>query len=130
MEKRREMQMNREAKRYLRRLRRCLRCPRAARERFLGEVEAVMEDFLEENPDADYAALCAYLGAPWELAHTVCDTVPPEEMRRYFRRRTTHFAAVITLLAVLLCVAVWAITKYNTELQTVEVERTVVIING
>ena len=89
-----------------------------------------MEDFLEENPAAEYAALCAYLGAPWELAHTVCDTVPPEEMRRYFRRRTARFAVVIALLAVLLCVAVWAITKYNTELPTVEVERTVTIIYG
>ena len=121
--------MNREAKRYMRRLRRCLRCPRTTRERFLGEVKAVMEDFLEENPAADYAALCAYLGAPWELAHTVCDTVPPEEMRRYFRRRTAVFVLLILLLMVVVGVVIWKVTADHTYRSQVEVETNVTIID-
>ena len=124
------MAKSHEAQRYLHKLRHCLRCPRATRKRFLGEVEAVMMDYLEENPDADYAALCAYLGTPWELAFTVYEMVPPKELKSYRRRRMVLVALLILLLIAAVGIVTWKITKDRTSHEQVEVERTVVIIQG
>ena len=122
------MAKSHEAQRYLHKLRCCLRCPRAARKRFLGEVEAVMMDYLEENPDADYAALCAHLGTPWELAFTVYEIVPPKELKSYRRKRIALLVLLILLVMVVFGVVIWKVTVDHTYRRQVEVETTVTII--
>ena len=122
------MTMNHDVKRYWRKVRRRLRCPRAAREQVLRETQEVLADFLEENPEAGYADLCANIGDPRDLADTVKEIVPPEELKSYRRKRIALLVLLILLVIAAVGVTVWKITRDEVVRDPIVIEREVIII--
>lgn len=88
-------------KKYLARVRRYLTCSAASRRRLLAQAGQLVEDFCQENPGADEAALAAAFGAPREFAAQMLTTLEPEELAAAKRRRRGLFKAAACCAVVL-----------------------------
>lgn len=96
-------------RRYLARVRRCLTCSAVSRQRLLGQADQMVEDFLQENPEADAAALTAAFGRPREFAAQMLDTLEPGEVdaARKRRQRLCQGGVLALILALIAVAAIW-----------------------
>lgn len=102
------------AKPYLSQVRRHLTCSAASRRRLLEQGRQMLEDFLQETPNADTAALTAAFGEPREFAIQMLATLEPEEVEAGRKRRRRVKRSVITLVALaLILAAVICFTKWR-----------------
>ncbi len=92
-------------KKYLARVRRHLICSADSRRRLMWQAGQMVEDFLQENPDADETALVAAFGAPKEFAEQMLAPLDRKEIvaARKRRRRLAVEAAVLAVLVVISC---------------------------
>lgn len=77
----------RELKPYLRQVARALYCPRGQRAQFLGDLERMAADFLSGKSDATAQEVREFLGDPRELAQSYLDTLEPETVEGYRKKR-------------------------------------------
>lgn len=116
---------------YFRRLERALDCPRGVRRPFLERTRQIAEDFLQERPEATVQEAAGYLGEPGELAQGFLETLDPEVLAKYRRRKKLFrwgLAALAAALAaaVIIYLGIWV---YDLRVQPfhVEVTQTIVI---
>ncbi len=94
-------------KKYLARVRQHLICSADSRRRLLWQARQMVEDFLQENPEADETALVAAFGAPKEFAEQMLATLERKEIvaaRRRRRRLAVEVAVLVVLVGLACCV--------------------------
>lgn len=87
---------------YLRKLKQALTCSRPDRARLLSRGRALLENFWEENPDADYEAFVTAFGPPELFAGEMLDTLDQENLKRARSRRKWVMGSVTASAAVVM----------------------------
>lgn len=112
---------------YFQQLEQRLDCPNGTRKRFLTKTRQAAEEFLREKPDATRQELIDLLGAPEELAQGFLETLEPEELERYRKRKKFLLrGCVAALVVMLIAMTCWAI-KLRNEPNLVEVSQVITI---
>lgn len=112
---------------YFQQLEQRLDCPNGTRKRFLTKTRQAAEEFLREKPDATRQELIDLLGDPEELAQGFLETLEPEELERYRKRKKFLLrGCVAALITVSVTISVFAVTFKKTPVQ-VEINDTLTI---
>lgn len=112
---------------YVQILERQMDCPKGIRRPFLKRTRQEAEQFLQDRPDATRQELTDYLGEPQELAQGFLETLDPDVLERYHRRKKVLLRGCIAVLAAALAAAiVWGLRLRNT--QNIEIIETTTII--
>lgn len=112
---------------YLHSLERFLDCPKTTRRPFLDRTRRMIQDFIQNKPDATSQEVANFLGDPRELAQGFLETLDPEMLEHYRRRKKFLTCGCVVALAVaLIGVSVWGIYIKNAP-QDVEVTNTIII---
>lgn len=88
---------------YVEQVRRELVCAPARREKFIQNLEPLVEDFSNEKPNASLSDYREAFGSPAELAQQYMSTLDDEEVQKY-RQRGKWFRRVPLLIMGLLIV--------------------------
>ena len=92
-------------RRYCRRIRSWLPCPRKLKNMILGDIRENVQAFVEEAPHADMAALYAHFGAPQQIAASYVADLDMPRLLRDLRLRKRIFTAVMVLVSAALITA-------------------------
>lgn len=112
---------------YLHSLESFLDCPKTTRRPFLDRTRRMIQDFIQSKPDATSQEVANFLGDPRELAQGFLETLDPEMLERYHRRKKFLLRGCIALLAVaLVAVSVFGIFFKKTPVN-LEMTETIVI---
>ena len=112
---------------YFQQLEQRLDCPNGTRKRFLTKTRQAAEEFLRQKPDATRQELIDRLGDPEELAQGFLETLEPEELERYRKRKKFLLrGCVAALITVSVTISVFAVTFKKTPVQ-VEINDTLTI---
>ena len=99
---------------YFQQLEQRLDCPNGTRKRFLTKTRRAAEEFLRQKPDATRQELIDLLGDPEELAQGFLETLEPEELERYRKRKKFLLrGCVAALVVVLVAMTCWAVNLRN-----------------
>ncbi len=99
---------------YFQQLEQRLDCPNGTRKRFLTKTRQAAEEFLREKPDATRQELIDLLGDPEELAQGFLETLEPEVLERYRKRKKFLLrGCVAALVVVLVAMTCWAVNLRN-----------------
>lgn len=99
---------------YFRDLKRCLDCPKDIRSHFLTKTRQTAEDFLRSRPDTVQQDLEDYLGEPQELAQGFLETLDPDLLERYRKRKKFLLRGCIAVVIIALIGAVtWSIFLWS-----------------
>lgn len=102
------------AKPYLSQVRRHLVCSAATRRQLMDQARQMAEDFLQETPNADTAALTTAFGEPQAFAAQMLATLEPEEVETARRRqRLLRRGGVAVLILALLVAAVVCFIRWR-----------------
>lgn len=93
--------MNKSAKRYLRAVRRALRCPGRQGKLPLRQLSEDIDEYCEEHPDAMEEELCRRFGTPENVAADFVEAMGGSIAVNIQRRRNTIAAVVIVLLVLI-----------------------------
>lgn len=103
---------------YFRTLERYLDCPRAVRGPFLARTRQMAEDFFQNRPGATPEEAADYLGDPRELARGFLETLDPDVLERYHRRKKLFRRGCVAVLVVALAAATaWGIYLWRMPMQ-------------
>lgn len=95
---------------YFRDLEQSLDCPKPLRGSFLNQTRRMAEDFVQGKPDATQRELADYLGEPQELAQGFLETLDPDVLERYRKRKKfLLYGCIAVLAAVLIAVSIFGI---------------------
>ncbi len=90
------------ARRYLRQVKLCLFCDRARRQVLLSRAQAILEEFLEEHPQAAYRDILNAFGTPKSFAGDMLEDMDPAEMERVKKRKKLLWRGVAATVALTL----------------------------
>ena len=93
--------MNKSAKRYLRAVRRALRCPGRQGKLLLRQLSEDIDEYCEEHPDAAEGELCRRFGTPENVAADFVEAMGGSIAVNIQRRRNRIATAVIVLLVLI-----------------------------
>lgn len=112
---------------YIQTLGQNLDCPRGMRVPFLTRTQRMAEDFVQGRPDATSQELADYLGEPQELAQGFLETLDPDVLERYHRRKKfLRWGCVAVLAAALVITAIFGIYLLKTPVN-LEMTETIII---
>lgn len=112
---------------YFQRLERFLDCPKPLRSSFLNQTRRMAEDFVQGKPDTTQQELADYLGEPQELAQGFLETLEPDVLERYHRRKKFLRRGCVAVVVIALIGAVaWSIYLWNEPIH-VETTETLVV---
>ena len=112
---------------YFQQLEQRLDCPNGTRKRFLTKTRQAAEEFLRQKPDATRQELIDLLGDPEELAQGFLETLEPEVLERYRKRKKFLLrGCVAALITVSVTISVFSVTFMKTPVQ-VEINDTLTI---
>lgn len=108
---------NAAVRQYLREIRSWLPCSCRLKRGILDRIKNTIADYLEENPNANYAEIKARFGTPQQIASTYVDEMGTGELLRDLRIRKKILRCVA--VAAMLIVALWVgvltyLISYNT----------------
>ena len=92
--------MDKNARRYLKRLRSFLTCPKEDRAKLLEQAAQTVERYSQENPNALYSTYVAALGSPAGFARELLTNVKTETIVRFQRRRKWVAYAVVAIVVI------------------------------
>lgn len=104
-------------KRYYRSIRKDLPCSYKMKKRIMQQIQESVDQFLEQNPDADFDAVQLHFGEPQTIALSYIEDQDAPELLRKMRIRRKVIAiiagTVALVLAIWLAAMVWAIADAN-----------------
>ena len=98
---------DRQVRRYLRQVWNGLPCPKREKRRILSAINETLEDYLLENPNAQYEEIQARFGPPQQIAASYIGAMETQELMK--RLRTRKRILGVTLTAAALLVAMWLV---------------------
>ncbi len=100
-------------KRYYRSIRKDLPCSYKMKKRIMQQIQESVDQFLEQNPDADFDAVQLHFGEPQTIALSYIEDQDAPELLRKMRIKKSVLAIVACTMALIvaiwLAVAVWGI---------------------
>ncbi len=97
---------NRAARRYLRNVRDWLPCSGKLKREIMARIKNVLDDYLAEHPNADFAELSHRFGLPKQIAASCVEDMDTEELLRNLRIRR-RIVGIVTCTA-LIVITLWA----------------------
>lgn len=97
---------NRAARRYLRNVKDWLPCSGKLKREIMARIKNVLDDYLAEHPDADFAELSHRFGLPKQIAASYVEDMDTEELLRNLRIRR-RIVGIVTCAA-LIVITLWA----------------------
>lgn len=97
---------NRAARRYLRNVRDWLPCSGKLKREIMARIKNVLDDYLAEHPEADFAELSRRFGLPEQIAASYVEDMDTEELLRNLRIRR-RIVGIVTCTA-LIVITLWA----------------------
>ena len=95
---------------YFHRLERLLDCPKAVCQPFLDQTRRMAKDFIQGNPNATANEVAEFLGNPQELAQGFLETLDPDILERYRKKKNIfRWCCVAALVIVLAFVSIYTI---------------------
>ena len=76
-----------ELKKYYRQIKRWLPCGGKTKKQLMTNITATIENYLAENPEADFNALQSHFGTPQQIAASFVDEMDTVELLRKLRIR-------------------------------------------
>lgn len=76
-----------------------LRCCKSTKMRLITSLAPTFETFSEENPNADYEALCVAFGSPEDMAKQLTQKITNEEQQKFRTKNVVCIAALSVLAA-------------------------------
>lgn len=105
---------NNAARQYCSRIQRSLVCSGTSRKRLLTQGKELVDRFVQENPDAQYADFVMAFGPPEAFAGEMLSTVDSKEVEdAQRRRRYTKGIVLVGLILVLIAACVLLFTKWS-----------------
>ena len=92
---------------YLRKIRRLIPCGSKAKKQIMESISQSVENYLEENPQADWAAFQAHFGTPEEITAAYIDGMETEEIICKFKKKKIIIGVVVG--AVILALLIWLV---------------------
>lgn len=106
-------------KRYYREISSWLPCSRKLKKQIIGQIQRCVEEYLEQNPDADIAQLKNHFGDPQTIAATYVENTGTAEILKDLRIRKRIIRIVATVMAFILImwasVVTWVAIEANKE---------------
>ena len=100
-------------KRYYRSIRKDLPCSYKMKKRIMQQIQESVDQFLEQNPDADFDEVQLHFGEPQTIALSYIEDQDAPELLRKMRIKKSVLAIVACTMALIvaiwLAVAVWGI---------------------
>lgn len=93
--------------RYERALKKELRCSNSAKKRLITQFQNTQKNFLEDNPDADFAALQVAFGPPEEMATVLMADTTGEERAQYKKQKQIKMVFAGVFAAAFLAGVIW-----------------------
>ena len=126
--------MRRELKLYYKELTRHLHCTRNMCKNFIAETQCMVEDYVASNPDTTFLQLKEFLGDPKDLAETFNQTLSPEHIVQYRKRRIyIRISMIVILVAIIVAIAngiwYWRWSNVWYDVQVIA-EETIIIYEG
>lgn len=88
----------RERKQYLNQIEKSLICKGAQRKQFLNSFEDNMDEYLRDNPDADFAQLEKDMGTPQEIANAFLENEDASKIKKRMNFKKWIIAAIIIII--------------------------------
>ena len=111
---------NRALSGYYREIRGWLPCSRKQKDLILSRFRDSVQNYLEENPAADFDQIRSYFGTPEQIAGTYVEELGTAELLRSLRARRKVVSIIAAVAAIVLVswalVVGWAIRNYNMNL--------------
>lgn len=127
------MVRNKEARRYLREVRRLLPGAGKQKRAILNRIGGTVGDMLEQNPDIAYEEIASRLGSPNQIAAACLEELEPADVVKMLRakKKIVRTVAAAALAVVLLWAGVVfaAYVKFNIGMNGFIVESGVEVIN-
>ncbi len=99
----------RERKQYLNQIEKLLVCKGAQRKQFLNSFEDNMDEYLRDNPDADFAQLEKDMGTPQEIANAFLEN---EDASKIKKRMTFKKWIILGIVCVLIITVVFFVCTF------------------
>lgn len=103
---------------YERELKNNLKCGSATRRKLLDRFSSMLASFLEDNSDPTLEELYAAFGSPEELAETLTEALPAEELKRHKSRKALWRICAFSSAAILLLFLIYAVCVKGIESRT------------
>jgi len=99
----------RERKQYLNQIEKSLICKGAQRKQFLNSFEDNMDEYLRDNPDADFAQLEKDMGTPQEIANAFLENEDASKIKKRMNFKKWIIAAIIIIILMVATMIVLAL---------------------
>lgn len=106
-----------DAKRYLRAVKRHLICSRETRARLMKLTSRAVNACLDDDPDKPYSALVCDIGEPKAFAESLLGRIPASEIENARKKRRFRFYATIISVAVVVVTAFTALAGFYLKYQ-------------
>lgn len=114
-----------EFKQYWKEVEQYLTCSCASRRKFRQQTMEAVNRFLEEQPGLSFAQVKEYLGSPQELAQNYLDTLSPQEVAA-FKKKKKLIMSIFVAAFILITAITIALFVRKRKLPIVYVERVVI----
>lgn len=112
---------------YIQTLERRLDCPKGMRDPFLTRTRRMADDFVRNRPEATRQELVDYLGEPQDLAQGFLETLDPDVLESYHRRKQIFRRGCVAVLVVALVASIaWGFRVWHMPMQ-IEKSDTIVV---
>lgn len=92
----------RNAKRYLRAVKRWMPCSGKLKRGIMAQIDNCVQEYMEKNPNASFDDICAQLGSPQEIAAAYIENADTAEILKNLRVRRRIVTIVISAILVIL----------------------------
>lgn len=99
----------RERKQYLNQIEKQLVCKGNQRKQFMNSFEDNMDEYLRDNPDADFAQLQKDMGTPQEIANAFLENEDASKIKKRMTFKKWIIAAVIIIILMIAATLVLAL---------------------
>lgn len=116
--------------RYYKEIKKHLTCSRTVRDRFLLDAHRLVNDLLENQPNATYEKIVENIGTPEELSEAFLNTLPDEtEVKKYrrLRQRKKRLIIALLLLTIMLLLFIIVYTGYIRSTNPITVDTVTII---
>lgn len=100
-------------KRYYRNIRKDLPCSYKMKKKIMQQIQESVDQFLEQNPDADFDAVQLHFGEPQTIALSYIEDQDAPELLRKLRIKKKIIAVVVGVIVAILVIwgiaVVWAV---------------------
>lgn len=106
-----------DAKRYLRAVKRHLVCSKENRARLMKLTSRAVNACLDDNPDTPFSTLVSEVGEPKAFAESLLGRIPANEIENARKKRRFRFCATIISVAVVVVTAFTALAGFYLKYQ-------------